>query len=164
VIGIIRPCHQFSGMFVLSQQQLADVSSQAAAEAIHESYTLVRLSSVKEGETLKETDDTIGSIPYVVNITSLNDGSWRMLVLKAYLPFLRSKLGYDPAEPTKDDVNYFRLDTARNVCLKWCAERAKERMGESWLIAKIFYTYLLEVRIRGVQKRLGVLEGFNIII
>lgn len=132
------------------------------AEAIQESYKLVRLSSSKHGETLEKPDDTIGSISHIISIAPMNDGSWEMLVMKDYLAILRSKLGnkyqnfvldveYDPFEPTKDDVDYWGLDTARALCFEWFVDRARKRMSEPWLIAKVYYAYLLEVKLRGMQ-------------
>ena len=45
-----------------TQQLWSNLCSQATYEAIYESHTLVRLSSVKRGETLQELDEKIGSI------------------------------------------------------------------------------------------------------
>lgn len=139
------------------------------AEAIHELYTLVRLSSEKHEEILEELDDTIGTISEVASITPLNDGSWELLVLKAYLPFLRNKIRnkyqdmtldteYDPVQPSQDDTECWGLDAAKTICLGWCAKRAEERMINSWFTAKIYYAYLLEVKIRGTLIRLNGFE------
>jgi hypothetical protein len=40
-------------------------------------------------------------------------------------------------------------------------KRAEERMIDSWFIAKIYYAYLLEVRIRGMLKRLNGFEALG---
>lgn len=68
-------------------KRLLYICSQAVTGAIHKSYTLVLFSRESRGEYLRQPDDTIGTISQVASITPLNDGSWELLVLKAYLPF-----------------------------------------------------------------------------
>ncbi|MCJ1387867.1 hypothetical protein MMC18_000710 [Xylographa bjoerkii] len=144
----------------------------ALAEVVDESYTLVRLSSVRHEERLQELDENIGGIPEVASITQLNDGSWEMLVRKPYLPTLQRKLSdlyqssildleYDPFEPTQGDVEYWGLDCARDLYMVWLVKRAGEIIGKSWFIAKVYYAYLIENKIKGEQGRLSWLEALG---
>jgi len=83
----------------------------------YRSYTLVRLSNLgaHKCEDISVKLDKAGRLHEVSSALKLPDKSWEMVVLKSYLPELEIRLGkifpgchldqvYDPAEPSREDV------------------------------------------------------------
>ncbi|RMZ87180.1 hypothetical protein DV736_g5594, partial [Chaetothyriales sp. CBS 134916] len=97
-------------------------------EIIYSMYILVQL-SVIGGNVTPEPHVIVGSVQ-VPSIAQLNDGSWEILVQKAYLPTLRLQQPnlilseYDPLEPLEEDVKYWGYDRAWVLNTTWSEERA----------------------------------------
>ena len=118
---------------------------------------------------LQELDGKIGTLAQVAGITQLNDGSWEMLVLKAYLPTLQRKLrnmdssltvdaAYNPFEPSDNDVQYWGLEAARDLHATWLMARAEKMAKSSKWIVGVYYSHLMNRtrRTRGRMGKLGV--------
>ena len=116
--------------------------------------------------TLQKLDETIGSVSYVPSVTQLDECSWEMLVLKAYIATLRCKLhnlhasftldeDYDPFEPIPEDVERWGLDAARDLCVDWTTKRAKQIIKDSWYIASEYYQHLMDHQCSGRGRRLS---------
>ncbi|KAK5203017.1 hypothetical protein LTR41_011241 [Exophiala xenobiotica] len=109
------------------------IFQRTAGELIDADYTLVRVAL--QGHGTVDLDEMVGNILQVPSITSLNDGSWEILVRKAYLPALQGKLRdspirltldseYCPLEPLREDVECLGLENARELYAFWLLERA----------------------------------------
>jgi hypothetical protein len=70
-------------------------------------------------------------------------------------------LGYDLFMPLQNDVEYFGLDRARDLCTIWSLQRVMEVIEHSWYIAKLYYGHLLDCRTRKIQSRLNGLVGLE---
>lgn len=83
------------------------------------------------------------------SIERLNDGSFEILVRKAYLLTLQLKLQemdlglldttYDPSEPREEDVDSWGLDRARDLHAIWTMGRVKRVIKKSWCVARVYY-------------------------
>jgi hypothetical protein len=90
------------------------------------SYTTVRLANLgyRAPQEIPEKLDEVGKLDQVPSVLELPDESWEMVVLKSYLPELENKLAkifpgcyidldYDPAEPSREDIERLYI-TAKN--------------------------------------------------
>ncbi|KAK5289772.1 hypothetical protein LTR99_011217 [Exophiala xenobiotica] len=152
----------------------------AAEELIDASYTLIRV-FIEDHRTL-DLNAAIGNIILMPSITSLNDGSWEILVRKVYLPTLQRRLHkihirftldseYQPLKPLHQDVEYWGLENARRLYALWFMGRAIKIIQESWAIAQMYYSHLLKLYNGKIRTLLGgmgthflssmaLLEGF----
>jgi hypothetical protein len=144
-----RPC------YLLSSSVLEYIS---VLKTISKLYTLFRLSDVENltcSEVLDKLDANVGTLFEVASITRLHDGSWEMVVLKAYRKKLMDKLlsvlpgctfdwRYDPFQPLQKDVNLFGSDTARKLNVQWTLERVERMIETAWPISAAYYLHLKE--------------------
>ncbi|KAK5290553.1 hypothetical protein LTR99_011074 [Exophiala xenobiotica] len=145
----------------------------AAEELINASHTLIRV-FIEDHRTL-DLNAAVGDIIQVPSITSLNDGSWEILVRKVYLPTLQRKLHkihirftldseYHPLKPLHQDVEYWGLENARKLYALWFMGRAIKIIQKSWTIAQMYYGHLLKLyngKIRTLLSGMGTIgESF----
>ena len=147
----------------------------------YRSYTLVRLSNLgaHKCEDISVKLDKAGRLHEVSSALKLPDKSWEMVVLKSYLPELEIRLGkifpgchldqvYDPAEPSREDVERLYVAAkdsklpaesgemiedvkrfyiaAKILRIDASSSRAMAmiREGGSWPVAAAYYSCLLE--------------------
>ena len=115
----------------------------------------------------------VGPISEVASINRLNDGSWEMVVSKAYIPILADKLtrlypgchfdaNHDPFKSTAEDMAYLGIHRAWALNDRWVLERARRMMEDGWPIAANYYARLLKEWLGGLKRLEGGLVSNRI--
>ena len=128
--------------------------SPVVAQTIYNQYRVVRFQSGHGPVTLRDLDHVAQSLSYVIHIMQLNNGRWEILVWKGYITALQDKLcrkysnsllevDQNPWDPDAEDVKYFGLVQARELCHEWFRGRALRAIHADPYTVGAYYGYIL---------------------